>query len=189
MESLEYCMGIPDDSDRKTIVSLLSMGGHHCVGEGSNSMQFLRILRKVQPQLAVMEVSFPGNIWETAEIIEQESLAAVLLVDGTKREFHRAMNYKTFSGLVFTLPVDDVVLSAVLETLWVEFQRKKELRSELRELKEKLQSRTIIERAKGVIMRDLSLDEEQAYRFLQKKSMDLRLPLKKVAENIFRAIN
>ncbi len=185
MEALEYCLGIPESNDRRAIVSALSVCGHHFVGEGRDSAHFLRVMRKVQPQLAIMEISLPGRIWEAAEVVEQESMAALLLLDGGKRESPQTLNFRTFPYQVFTLPVDETVLSVVVETLWIEFMRKKELRAELRELKEKLQSRTIIERAKGVIMRDLSLTEEQAYRFLQKKSMDLRLPLKKVAEKVF----
>lgn len=185
MEALEYCLGMLESNDRRAIVSALSVSGHHCVGEGHDSDHFLRVLRKVQPQLAIIDVSLPGRIRETAEVVEQESLAALILLDSGKRKNPQPMNFRTFPYQVFTLPVDETVLSVVVETVWIEFLRKKELRAELRELKEKLQARTIIERAKGVIMRDLSLTEEQAYRFLQKKSMDLRLPLKKVAEKVF----
>jgi len=55
---------------------------------------------------------------------------------------------------------------------------------ELNSLKGKMQSRIIVERAKGFIMQELSINEPAAYRFLQKKSMDLRLPISEAAKAI-----
>jgi len=64
--------------------------------------------------------------------------------------------------------------------------RRKKLQEELKKLKARLQSRILVERAKGVVMKKLSLGEEEAYRFLQKKSMDLRLSLRDLAEAVLK---
>ncbi len=181
---MEYCLGIPDPLHRKRIVSALSLIGMRCVGEGRDCPHLLRVVRKIQPQLVLIDLSLPGNVLETASIIDQETLTAVLLLERPTLE-------ETITAtcnvpiIVLPLPVNEQVLHYVVDVLLLESERRKKLQQEVRELRAKLQSRIVIERAKGIVMKELSLNEQQAYRFLQKKSMDLRLPIKEVAEAVF----
>jgi two-component system, response regulator PdtaR len=174
MNTLEYCVGIPDPVNRKAAISALSLSGFHCVGEGKDCPHLLRVLRKVQPHLVIMDLSLPGDVLYTANIIDQEILTAVLLLE--QKKGIRTAGARNNSFMVLSLPVNTVVLNYVVETLLIEFNRRKKLHEELRSLKDKMQSRILVERAKGVIMQELSLNEPDAYRFLQKKSMDLRMP-------------
>jgi response regulator NasT len=184
MLEMEYCLGIPDPLHRKRIVSALSLIGMRCVGEGRDCPHLLRVVRKIQPQLVLIDLSLPGNVLETASIIDQETLTAVLLLERPTLE-------ETITAtcnvpiIVLPLPVNEQVLHYVVDVLLLESERRKKLQQEVRELRAKLQSRIVIERAKGIVMKELSLNEQQAYRFLQKKSMDLRLPIKEVAEAVF----
>jgi two-component system, response regulator PdtaR len=182
LNTLEYCVGIPDPVHRKAVISALSPSGLHCVGEGKDCPHLLRVLRKVQPHLVVIDLSLPGDVLSTANIVDQEILTAVLLLE--QRKGIKITGNRNTSYMVLSLPVNAVVLSNCVETLLVEFNRRKKLHEELRSLKDKMQSRILVERAKGIIMQDLSLTEPEAYRFLQKKSMDLRLPLIEAAKAI-----
>lgn len=186
MDGLEYCLGIPGTVERKSIISALSLVGMHCVGEGRDCPHFLRMVRSVQPQLALMELSLPGNVLETAAIIDQEALAAVLLLEKQKREPKPAPTLRENPNMLLSLPIGDQVLTAVLEVLYREFKRRKNLQTELKSLKDRLQGRVIIEQAKGLIMKKFELDEPQAYRLLQKKSMEMRIPLEKLALAVVR---
>ena len=185
MDTLEYCLGVPDPVDRRAIISALSLMGFFCVGEGSDSGHFLRLVRKVQPQLAILDLSLPGNVLETASIIDHEGLAALLLLEGKKNK-KSVMNLQGAAFMVLKMPVQQMVLNTVVEVLYLEFRRRQKLQQEISALRAKLQARTMVERAKGVIMKEFSWSEEEAYRFLQKKSMDLRIPIKEVAEKIFK---
>lgn len=183
MTEVEYCLGIPDPVQRKAVISALSPAGFHCMGEGKDCAQFLEVIHKIQPQLAILELSLPGNVLETASIIDQETSIPVLLLE------HRNLEGSCLRNdhfMILPLPVDSLVLNYVVEVLLLEYTRRRKLQQELRELRAKIQSRVIIERAKGVIMKNLSLSEQQAYRLLQKKSMDLRLPIKTVAEAVIK---
>jgi len=186
MNGLEYCLGIPGMSARKAVISALSLAGLHCVGEGRDNPHFLRLVRSVQPQLAILELSLPGNVWETAAIIDQESLAAVLILENKKASHRPPLAAPEMPHTVLTLPVSNQVLSAVVDVLYREFQRRRNLQSELRTLKEHLQGRFIIEQAKGMVMKKFNLNEQQAYRMLQKKSMELRIPLEKLAWGVLQ---
>ena len=187
MREREYCLGIPNPAYRKGVISTLSRHGLRCVGEGRDCPHLLRVIRQVQPQLVLMDLSLPGSVRETAHIIDQETSAAVLLLDsfnpGKSAGAGRAENYP---AVVLPLPVSEEVLYYVLEVTLREAARRNKLEEELGKLKARLQSRIVVERAKGMVMKKLSLGEEEAYRFLQKKSMDLRLPLKEVAEAVLR---
>ncbi|MDO9535967.1 MAG: ANTAR domain-containing protein [Bacillota bacterium] len=187
MDTLEYCVGIPDPVNRKAAISALSLSGLHYVGEGKDCPHLLRVLRKVQPHLVIIDLSLPGDVLYTASIIDEEAMAAVLLLE--QRKGIRTAGGRNNSFMVLSLPVNTVVLNYCVETLLVEFNRRKRLHQELRSLKDKMQSRILVERAKGIIMQELSLNEPEAYRFLQKKSMDLRLPLIEAAKAILNNDN
>jgi len=161
----------------------MSLLGSYCVGEGRDCPHLLRVIRKIQPQLVLIDLSLPGNVLETAFIIDQETSTAVLLLERLTPE-GTIIDTRNVPAMVLPLPVNEQVLRYVVEVLLLEFNRRKKLQQEVRELRAKLQSRIVVERAKGIVMKELSLNEQQAYRFLQKKSMDLRLSLKEVAEQL-----
>lgn len=186
MDGLEYCLGIPEAVDRKAVIAALSLMGMHCAGEGRDCPQFLRMMRSVQPQLAIIELSLPGNVWETAAIIDQEALAAVLLLKKQVKEPNPSLMLRESPNMLLALPVNPQVLTAVVEVLYREFQRRKKMQNELQAVKDRLQGRIIIEQAKGLIMKKYNLEEQQAYRLLQKKSMEMRTPLEKLAGAIVR---
>ncbi len=184
MKELEYCLGITDIADGRAIISALSTAGFRCQGQDQDCSHLLRTLQRVQPQLVIMSLDLPGDVHGTVNTIDQEALAALLLVSRKTVPGIAWDNNRDETPLVMTLPVESNVLLAVVKVLYLEYVRRKRLLEELRSLRSKLQSRTVIERAKGILMKELSLDEQGAYRFLQKKSMDLRLPLRDYADGI-----
>ncbi len=184
MKELEYCLGITDIADGRAIISALSTAGFRCQGQDQDCSHLLRTLQRVQPQLVIMSLDLPGDVHGTVNTIDQEALAALLLVSRKTVPGIAWDNNRDETPLVMTLPVESNVLLAVVKVLYLEYVRRKRLLEELRSLRSKLQSRTVIERAKGILMKELSLDEQGAYRFLQKKSMDLRLPLRDYADSI-----
>lgn len=180
----ECCIAVNDYSTRKAIISALSVNGFRTVGDAIDCCRFLRTLRKVQPHLAVMSINLPGNGLETATIIDQEYLAAVLIV--SEIGVSGTSVFRDHNFTVMFLPADITALAAVAEVLCLEFIRRKKIFEENRSLKDKLRSRIIMERAKGCIMEEFSIAENQAYRLLQKKSMELRVPIENVAEEILK---
>jgi len=188
LEDLEYCLGAASPAEGKEIITSLSPAGLRCTGEAGDCPQFLRTVRKFQPQVTILSLELKGDVLETASIIDQESLAALLLVtrENTESTFYQKM--KQQFPYIQELPVESNVLLTAIKVLYLEHLRRKQLNEELHNLRSRLQARTVIERAKGVVMKELSLDEQSAYRFMQKKSMDLRLPLKDYAERLLKTM-
>ena len=83
-----------------------------------------------------------------------------------------------------TKPVKPQDLIASIETAKFRAKEMESLNQDISDLKEKLEIRKLVEKAKGIIMKKLSLDEPEAMHYLQKKSMDDRVSIKKVAELI-----
>ncbi len=173
----DYCLGTVNTGLKKAVGAYLSEAGFYNSGEGKNTPEFLRVLRLNQPWLAIIDTALPpGNIRQLASIIEEDSLSAALFIDTGKTNMNGYM--------LLRWPVEAQVLSAVAETLCLEFARKKALKNQIRGLENKLISRKEIEKAKGILMQKMKLDEESAYRYLQTRSMEKRITMIEMARKV-----
>lgn len=173
----DFCIGTANQNLKKTVIAMLTEAGFYCTGEGKSTPLLLRTLRTVQPWLAVIDTALPpGNILELADIIEHDCLAAGLYLNTAGM----AMN----NYVALEWPVERAVLAAVAEALCSEFAHKKKLRLELAALREKLNERKIIDRAKGIVGQLFSLNEEEAYHYLRRTSMERRITIAETAAQI-----
>jgi two-component system, response regulator PdtaR len=173
----DFCIGTTNSGLKKTVTTILIGAGFYSTGDGNNIPVFLRTIRSVQPWLAVVDTVLPpGNIKELASIIESDGLAAALYLN-TGEPFpgdHVQLNW----------PVEAEVLTAVARAVCSEFIHKKYLQKKVETLQRKLNERKQIEKAKGMLARQLLMNEEEAYRFLQKNSMAARITLFEMADRI-----
>ncbi len=176
----DFCVGSADAGLSKKITALLCEEGFYSSGEAKSIPEFLRLLRLQQPWLAVVDARIPpGKIRQLASIIEEDALAAVLVINTGK---------ETLNGYVqLNWPVESSVLAAVAGTLCLEFTRKKKLQQKIQGLEDKLQERKDIERAKGILMKHMQADEDKAYRYLQKKCMEKQISIGQMAREIIDA--
>ena len=180
----ECCIAIPDAKMKKEVIAALSLRGFHTVGEGDDCFRFLRTLRQVQPHLAVLALDLPGNVNETATMIDRESISAILLVTGHSTGPDIVLTKSDLT--VLYLPEAMPALATVAEVLCREYSRRRKIYAEKQLMERKMKDRGVIEQAKGFLMRDGSLDEPDAHRILQRRSMESRLSMKEVAEVIVR---
>ena len=173
----DYCIGTGNAGLKKAVAAYLSEAGFYNCGEGKNIPEFLRVLRLNQPWLAIIDTALPpGNIRQLASIIEEDGLSAALFIDTGITNMN--------SYMLFKWPVEAQVLSAVAETLCLEFARKKALKNQIRGLEKKLINRKEIEKAKGMLMQNMNIDEDRAYRYLQTKSMEKRISMIEMAREV-----
>ncbi|OPL15007.1 MAG: hypothetical protein AVO34_00380 [Firmicutes bacterium ML8_F2] len=170
----DFCIGTANQNLKKSLITILNEANFYSSGEGKSIPLLLRSLHTVQPWLVVVDTALPpGNIIELADIIEQDCLAAALYVNTTGISMN---NY-----VVLEWPVKSSVLSEVAKALCSEFTHKKKLRREIIALREKLSERKIIDRAKGIVARVFSINEEEVYNYLRKKSMERRITMAEMA--------
>ncbi len=170
----DYCIGTANARLQKSLTAMLAEAGFNSSGAANSVPILLRKLRMVQPWLAVIDTTLPpGNIEQLAAIIENDGLAAAIYVNtgGIRLDHYVQLNW----------PVEAPVLTAVARALCSEFAHKKRLHGEIEALQRKLQERKLIDKAKGILMSRYSLDEKEAFRFLQKNSMEQRVTMTETA--------
>lgn len=175
----DFCIGTANSLLRKHVLQSLGSAGFISVGEAKSIPSFLRLLRTVQPWLAVLDTDLPpGNIQELAHIIENDGLAAAVYINPSGAALSDYVELKW--------PVAPDILIAVSKAVCSEFGRKKDMQKQIIALQQKLNERKLVERAKGLLINEYSLREEEAYRFLQRESMQQRLTMAEMAAAVIR---
>ncbi|MCS7191889.1 MAG: response regulator [Armatimonadetes bacterium] len=170
---------------REEIKASLIELGHIVVGEASDGNTALNLAKAVKPDVAVLDIRMQGKdgIEVARELVKGGICAAVLLTAYALPEFvQRATEAGVFGFL--TKPFDPKALDAAMKIAVARFNEFRKLQEELSELEEELATRKLVERAKGLIMKQYKLSEEEAYKLLQRRSMETRKPMREIAEAV-----
>jgi len=170
---------------RMDIVETLREGGYDVVGEGANGEEAIALAREFKPDVVVMDIKMPVMDGITAaETIAKERLAPVVLLTAFSQTelVERARDAGAMAYVVkpFTpgdlLPAVEIAASRYIEIRALEF--------EIADINERMDTRKKVERAKGLLMEKMRLNEPEAFRWIQKTSMDRRLTMREVAEAV-----
>ncbi|MFZ5649648.1 MAG: ANTAR domain-containing response regulator [Bacillota bacterium] len=179
-----------DPTWRKNLKSMLTKLGYWVVGEAGDGMGALKMVRTRQPELVIMDAAIPGlDGFEVAKIIHEDKLAPVVVLTST---YSQGMVEKAKGARVsalLTKPVDEASLLPAIELALASYSEVVKLESKLKEMKELLETRKIVEKAKGILMETMGLSESEAFRRMQKQSMNKRLSMRQVAEAVILAQN
>lgn len=170
---------------RMDIVETLREGGYDVVGEAANGEEAVALAREFKPDVVVMDVKMPVMDGITAaELIAKERLAPVVLLTAFSQTelVERARDAGAMAYVVkpFT-PADLLPAVAIAASRYVEI---KALENEIADIAERMETRKHVERAKGILMEKMQLNEPEAFRWIQKTSMDRRLTMREVAEAV-----
>ena len=170
---------------RMDIVEILNDNGFEVVGEAGDGEKAVALAEELRPDLVVMDVKMPllDGI-SAAELIGKKNIAPVVLLTAfSQRELvERAAEAGALAYVVkpFTpndlLPAIDIALSR--------YQQIRALEDEIGDLAERLETRKILDRAKGILNNTMGLPEPEAFRWIQKASMDRRLTMREVAQTV-----
>ncbi|MBE3588786.1 MAG: ANTAR domain-containing protein [Thermoanaerobacteraceae bacterium] len=181
------------DSDatwRKTIKGMLTKLGYWVVGEGADGLSALKLIRSRQPDLLIIDAGVPGmDGLEVARILHEDKLAPVIVLVSAISPglLDKAREARVASLL--TKPVDETTLWSAVELALANYQEIVKLEKQVEELKETLETRKLVERAKGILMETMGLSEAEAFRRMQKQSMNKRISMRQVAEAVILAHN
>ncbi|GBC98967.1 putative transcriptional regulatory protein pdtaR [bacterium HR17] len=174
---------------REEVKASLQEVGHTVVGEAGDGETALQLAKTLRPDVAVLDIKMPerDGIEVARELVKDGICAAVLLTAYALPEFvQRATEAGAFGYL--TKPFDPKALDAALHIAVARFNEFRQLQAEIGELEEELATRKLVERAKGLLMKHYNLDEAEAYRILQRRSMETRKPMREVAEAVLMAL-
>lgn len=188
MENLRIVVADNESIIRMDLRELLEEAGHTVVGEASDGLKAVDLARKHRPDLVIMDIKMPEMDGITAaKIISNEKLAPVLLLTAFSQKdiVEKAKDSGVLAYLV--KPVKEVNLFPAMEIAISRFQEFAELERELEDVKNSLETRKILDRAKGILMDAYNLSENEAYRRIQQYSMSKRKSIREVAEAIVEA--
>lgn len=176
---------IADDEPliRVDLKELLEDLGYDVVAEAGDGNEALELMNQVNPDLAILDIKMPGmdGISLAREI--SRKLPVIILTAYTERQLiEKARDAGVMAYL--SKPFREGDLSPAIELAVSHFLKTSELTDRVSRLKEQLETRKLIDQAKGLLMSNEGLNESQAYRRLQKISMDKNKPMKEVAEAI-----
>ena len=170
---------------KSALMKALVERGFEVIGEGGSSKAARTLARTTSPDLVFMAVGLPDpdGIAAARAIMEENPLPIVLLTSHYDSEtIERAKEAGVMAYLIKPLREEELMPTAELAIS--RFNEFVALKTENRDLKNTLEARKAIERAKGILMKNQGLSEAQAFSLIQKKSMDLRKPMAEIAQAI-----
>jgi two-component system, response regulator PdtaR len=170
---------------RLDLKEMLEEDGYVVAGEASDGDTAVEMTERLQPDLVIMDVKMPGRDGiSAAERIASQHLAAVVILTAfSQRDLvQRAGEAGAMAFLVKPFTKADLV--PAIEVAVSRYQEISALAAEVDNLKERLEVRKLLDRAKGLIQAERGITEAAAFRWIQKTSMDRRLTMRAIAEEV-----
>ena len=164
---------------------MLTDEGYDVVGQAGDGAKAIELAEQLRPDLVILDVKMPVlDGIAAAEAIAGKRIAPVVILTAfSQRELvERARDAGAMAYLVKPFTQSDLV--PAIEMAVSRFAELSMLESEVADLNERLETRKAVDRAKGILQEQLRLSEPEAFRWIQKTAMDLRLSMRQVAEGV-----
>lgn len=181
---------IADDESliRMDLREMLTNLGYLVVEEAGNGAAAVKLARELKPDIVLMDIKMPEmDGIEAARILTEEKIAPVLLLSAySQQELVQQAQEAGVAGYLVK-PFRESDLTPAIEVVLARFSEFRTIERELTNVTDALETRKLVDRAKGILMETKNLNEAEAFRRIQKMSMDNRKPMKVVAEAIIMA--
>ena len=168
---------------RLDLVEMLTEAGYEVVAQATNGLEAIALAKEFKPDLAILDVKMPelDGISAAQEIIE---ISPVLMLTAfSQRELvERARDAGVMAYVVKPFSIND--LTPAIEIAMSRHLQMRSLKVEVVDLHERLETRKIVDRAKGILMAAMNLSEPEAFSWIQRAAMDRRISMKAVAEAV-----
>ena len=174
---------------RLDLVEMLREEGYDVVGEAGDGQVAVELAVELNPDLVIMDVKMPrrDGIDAASEIAAKRIAPVVILTAFSQRELvERARDAGAMAYLVKPFSIADLVPAVELATS--RFKEITALEREVTEMSDRLETRKLVERAKGILMEKQAMTEPEAFRWVQRAAMDRRSTMKAVAEIVIETL-
>ena len=182
-------MVVDEDNERREVLRQgLEKAGHRVVAEVQSTVNLSRLVGEVLPDVIIIDTHSPDR--DTIEhlcVISQDAPRPIVMfsADGNADKIREAVRAGVSAYVVNGLAAERV--QPILDVAIARFEALQSLRNELADTQIQLADRKRIDRAKGILIKQKSLSEEEAYQWLRKMAMDENLKLAEVADQVIRA--
>ena len=170
---------------RMDLAEMLSEEGYDVVGQAPDGEQAVTLAEEHRPDLVILDVKMPrlDGITAAERIAAQRIAPVVILTAFSQRDLvERARDAGAMAYLVKPFSKSDLV--PAIEMAMSRFAEVQQLEGEVADLSERLETRKAVDRAKSALQERLGLSEPDAFRWIQKTAMDLRLSMRQVADGV-----
>lgn len=174
---------------RLDIVEILKDQGFKVIAETDNGKKAVELAEEHRPDLVLMDVKMPiMDGIAAAELINEKQLAPVVLLTAfsQKELVDRATEAGAMAYVVKPFTPHDLI--PAIEIAISRYEQIRILQSEVANIKDQFETRKLVDRAKSLLMTKMGLSEPEAFRWIQKTSMDRRLSMREVAETIVKQV-
>ncbi|AUS80904.1 ANTAR domain-containing protein [Actinoalloteichus sp. AHMU CJ021] len=175
---------------RLDLVEMLREENYDVVGEAVDGQEAVELANELQPDLVILDVKMPRmDGIEAASLIVGDRVAPVVILTAfSQRDLvERARDAGAMAYLVKPFAKRDLI--PAIELAMSRFAEVRALEGEVADLQERLEARKVVERAKGLLMKNQSLSEPEAFRWIQRTAMDRRTTMKAVAEAVLETLS
>jgi two-component system, response regulator PdtaR len=168
---------------RMDLVEMLQEAGYEVVGAASDGSEAVSLAESLKPDLSILDVKMPvlDGISAAEKII---SISPVLMLTAFSQKdlVERARDAGAMAYVVKPFTINDLV--PAIEISISRHKQMKSLEAEVADLHDRLETRKVIDRAKGILMKALNLSEPEAFSWIQRAAMDRRITMKEVSEAV-----
>ncbi|HWB20267.1 MAG TPA: response regulator [Phycisphaerales bacterium] len=188
-QALKRVLVADDDAESaNTIAALLSKEGYEVVGTATDGAAALSLCETRKPDLAVINASISAASGiDALDVMRQKLRVPVLILSSSAASQHVGKLNQAGVYAFLMKPVDASELHIAIQLAWARHKEQLALTDEIRELKERLENRKIIEQAKWLLVQRRGLDEPEAMKQLQKQARNNRRPLVEVAKSVIES--
>ena len=175
---------------RLDLAEMLRDEGYQVVGEASDGQEAVDLAESLRPDLVIMDVKMPrrDGIDAAAEIAAKRIAPIVILTAFSQRDLvEKARDAGAMAYLVKPFSISDLI--PAIEVALSRFAEITELEREVADLGERLETRKLVERAKGLLQARHAMTEPEAFSWMQRAAMDRRTSMKRVAEVVLESLD
>ncbi|MFQ5428098.1 MAG: ANTAR domain-containing response regulator [Thermodesulfobacteriota bacterium] len=190
IKKLKVLLAEDNEKTRAFLSSQLELLGHTVVGAAANGQEAVELTAKLDPGLIIMDIKMPEmDGVEAARAISARKPVPIILITGISSN---ELPEKVVEAGVFAYllkPVTKKQLDPAIRVALSRFKEFQGLKNEVHDLKEAIETRKLIERAKGILMKRCTITEDDAFKVLQRYSQKENKKMRDVAESIISASN
>jgi two-component system, response regulator PdtaR len=188
MKSLRVVLADDDGVTLMVLHKILVGMGHQVIGESADGRQAVELVRSVQPDLVFLDIRMPEvDGLEAARQIQAIRPTPVIIVSAHTESGLGSQAAAAGAHAYLVKPFTAAQIKPAIELALANFEKSAQLEQKLQQMNEALETRKLVERAKGILMRDVGIDEEAAYLRLQKTARNENRKLADVARAVIMA--